>query len=169
MRRRWLILVLALALPLGSCYGYGDDEADDADRYYSADAPDDRPTFDRAKVLLDTEEGSRLIDVEVADTPEKSQFGLMFRTELPRDEGMIFIYFEDTTGGFWMKNTLIPLSIAYFDLDGEIVDILDMEPCEEEFCPTYDPSAAYRGALEVNQGAFERWGVEIGDTIRITR
>ena len=66
-----------------------------------------------------------------------------------------------------MKDTLIPLSIAFADADGMIVSILDMEPCETDPCEIYDPGVTYRSALEVNQGAFSRWGVEEGD--RLTR
>ena len=80
---------------------------------------------------------------------------------------MVFIFFEKHLGGFWMKNTLIPLSIAFFDQDGEILEILDMDPCEKDPCPTYDPGVPYWGALEVNKGAFDEWGVSAGDTIRM--
>ena len=71
------------------------------------------------------------------------------------------------SGGFWMKNTLIPLSIAFFDARGRILRMLDMEPCREEDCPLYDPGVPYHGALEVNRGAFQRWGVRAGDRIRL--
>jgi uncharacterized membrane protein (UPF0127 family) len=117
------------------------------------------------RVLLDTDEGSQLIDVEVADTPELRQLGLMHRESLDEEAGMVFVFFEEQQGGFWMKNTLIPLSIAFFDGQGEILKILDMEPCEEDPCPIYDPGTTYMGALEVNQGAFDRWGVEEGDSV----
>jgi uncharacterized membrane protein (UPF0127 family) len=82
---------------------------------------------------------------------------------------MVFLFPQDETGGFWMKNTLIPLSIAYYDRAGKIVRILDMEPCMADSCPVYEPGVAYRGALEVNQGAFRRWGVAEGDTIELER
>jgi uncharacterized membrane protein (UPF0127 family) len=68
-----------------------------------------------------------------------------------------------------MKNTLIPLSIAFLDADGRILRILDMEPCEADPCPLYPPGVAYTSALEVNQGAFERWGVEVGDLVTLER
>ena len=77
---------------------------------------------------------------------------------------------EKSVFGFWMKNTLIPLSIAFYNATGTIVDILDMEPCPEEQsaqnnCPTYTPDAPYWGALEVNKGSFDRWGFDEGDQI----
>ena len=93
----------------------------------------------------------------------------MGREKLAADAGMIFLYFEPTEGGFWMKNTLIPLSIAFFDRDGEIVDILDMEPCRADPCRSYFPDSPYFGALEVNAGAFRRWGVSEGDVIRMNQ
>ncbi len=91
----------------------------------------------------------------------------MNRATLPEDAGMVFLWFGPTSGAFYMKDTLIPLSIAYFDERGRILKILDMEPCEQDPCKLYDPGITYWGALEVNQGAFERWGVEPGDTITI--
>lgn len=125
-------------------------------------------TFEAAKVLIDTGEGSVLIDAEKAETSEQHALGLMNRTSLPDDAGMVFLFFEERTGGFWMKNTLIPLSIAFFDTDGKIVRILDMEPCEADPCEIYDPGVPYAGALEVNQGAFREWGVKEGDRITVT-
>ena len=110
-----------------------------------------------------------MIDIEVAETEQQRAVGLMHRRSLPEDSGMLFFFFEEHSGGFWMKNTLIPLSIAFIDEEGTIVEILDMEPCESDPCPTYDPGISYLAALEVNQGAFEEWGVEIGDLVTITR
>lgn len=123
------------------------------------------PVFERTTALIETDVGRVELDVEVADTDERREFGLMFRETLPANSGMVFLYGADQTGGFWMKNTLIPLSIAFWDESGRIVRILDMEPCRAEPCPVYDPGVPYRGALEVNRGAFRRWGVEEGDRI----
>jgi uncharacterized protein len=69
---------------------------------------------------------------------------------------MLFVFSEKTYGGFWMKNTLIPLSIAFLDSDGKILKILDMEPCNVDICPNYDPGIYYHYAIEVNLGWFER-------------
>ena len=109
------------------------------------------------------------IPVEVADSREERRVGLMHRESLPEDEGMVFLFPETTEGGFWMKNTLIPLSIAFFDSRGRIVRILDMEPCRRDPCPIYDPGVPYAGALEVNRGAFRRWGVSEGDVLEVRR
>ena len=133
------------------------------------------PSFGHAKVLIDTDEGSVIIDAETAETDEQRQFGYMFREEVGPDEGMVFLWGEEHSGGFWMKNVKVPLSIAFFDGEGIIVAILDMEPCTKEPCEIYDPlydnerAVTYHGALEVRQGAFEEWGVEEGDRITVTR
>jgi len=110
-----------------------------------------------------------LVNIEIAETQEQHAQGLMFRKSLDEDCGMLFVFFEEMTGGFYMKNTLIPLSIAFFDVDGTIMKILDMEPCDEDPCKIYEPGVAYHGALEVNKGAFTEWGVEEGDPIRIVQ
>lgn len=130
--------------------------------------PEGSPTFEPARVLIDTDEGSVILDVEKAETDEQRAFGLMHRESLDPDSGMVFLYFEEATCCFYMKNTLIPLSIAFFDENGIIVDILDMEPCEADPCELYESDEPYRGALEVNQGTFERLGVEEGDRITVT-
>ena len=119
------------------------------------------------QVLIDTGEEEVAVDVEVADSDEERAAGLMHRELLPADAGMIFVFPEEASGGFWMKNTLIPLSIAFADADGRILRILDMEPCEADPCRIYDPGVSYRSALEVNQGAFSDWGVEEGDRLTL--
>jgi uncharacterized membrane protein (UPF0127 family) len=106
--------------------------------------------------------------VEIADTPAERERGLMGRTSLPEDAGMVFTWAQDHRGAFWMKDTLIPLSIAFYGNDGRIIRILDMAPCKQDPCPLYDPDVTYRGALEVNRGAFDRWGITEGDGLRIT-
>lgn len=108
------------------------------------------------------------IAVEVADTQAEREQGLMGRETLPAEAGMAFVFPEDHRGPFWMKDTLIPLSIAFYSAEGRILKILDMEPCKADPCPLYDPGVAYRGALEVNQGAFAGWDISEGDRLRIT-
>ena len=159
MHSRLVALSLAV-LVVGACGGRDDGGA--------LPAPSPSPTFRHGSAIIETDDGAVLVNVEVADRPELQSLGLMYRESLPEDSGMVFLFFDETSTGFWMKNTLIPLSIAFFARDGEILEILDMEPCESEECPTYAPGVSYRGALEVNQGAFQSWGVEIGDKIRIS-
>jgi uncharacterized protein len=122
----------------------------------------------QAQVVLSHGADSTTVAVEVAATPAEREHGLMGRTSLAADKGMIFTWPEDHAGAFWMKDTLMPLSIAFFGADGSILRILDMTPCRKDPCDLYDPEVAYRGALEVNRGAFERWGISEGDRLRIT-
>jgi uncharacterized membrane protein (UPF0127 family) len=122
---------------------------------------------DRPRLLIETSDGEVTVEVEVADDQGERAQGLMGRTELAPDAGMVFLFPEPTRGAFWMKDTLIPLSIAFYDDEGRILRILDMEPCRRDPCRLYDPEVAYRGALEVNQGAFARWNVGEGDRVRL--
>lgn len=110
-----------------------------------------------------------VLDVEIAETPEARQTGLMHRTSLGSDAGMVFLFDTSTTGGFWMKDTLIPLDIAFWAHGGRIVDILHMTPCTKEPCPLYPPGHEYVGAIEANAGYFARHGVTIGDVVRLER
>ena len=106
------------------------------------------------------------LTVQVADTQRKKEKGLMFVEQLPENEGMIFVFSRKTYGGFWMKNTLIPLSIAFLDSDGKILKILDMEPCKGIKCPTYDPKIFYHYAIEVNLGWFDKHQIKEGDYVK---
>jgi uncharacterized protein len=123
----------------------------------------------RPRAVIETKGDEVTVHVEVADTQAERARGLMGRRELQEDAGMVFVFPTDSTSAFWMKDTLIPLSIAFYDERGTIVRILDMEPCTRDLCVLYDPEASYRGALEVNRGAFERWGVREGDVLRLER
>jgi len=105
------------------------------------------------------------VRVEVAETAEQRERGLMFRTSMPDDAGMIFIYPNETPGGFWMYNTLIPLSIAFARTDGTVFQTLEMEPCRADYasmCPSYPARLAFRYALEMNAGWFTRNAIEPG-------
>jgi uncharacterized membrane protein (UPF0127 family) len=102
------------------------------------------------------------LEAELAQTDEQKERGLMERTELGENRGMLFVFEEEQTLSFWMKNTLIPLSIAYIDESGTIVDIQDMQPLDETPHPSAEPA---RYALEVNQGFFEENGISVGDRI----
>ena len=125
--------------------------------------------LEQGQVLLGGGDDPVLVDVEIADSDEERQTGLMNRDSLPEDAGMLFVYFEPMTSGFWMKDTRIPLSIAFIDEEETITEILDMEPCTKDPCPVYTPRSEYVAALEVNQGAFDEWGVDEGDTVRVLR
>ena len=107
--------------------------------------------------------GNHELTVEVAATPAQRGHGLMFRDQLPDDRGMLFLFPDDRVLEFWMRNTKIPLSIAFADASGQIVRIADLEPFSE--MPVSSVELA-RYALEVNRGWFEKRGVESGDAIR---
>lgn len=89
----------------------------------------------------------------------------MGRSTLTPDAGMVFVFDEKTDEPFWMKDTLIPLSIAFWGDDGRVTDILDMQPCDADPCPTYTPRTPYTRALEMNLGWFDRQGIRIGDPV----
>lgn len=118
--------------------------------------------FDQARVALEGDGGEAELSVYVADTPELRRQGLMGWESLPDDTGMLFVFDDDTRSGFWMKDTLIPLSIAFADASGRVHTVLDMEPCRSEPCPSHRPDESYRYALEVEQGAFDEIGLEPG-------
>jgi uncharacterized membrane protein (UPF0127 family) len=105
---------------------------------------------------------SATIDVELARTAKQRETGLMYRTRLDEGKGMLFVFEEDQKLSFWMKNTKVPLSIAYISSSGLILDIFDMEPFSEKSIAT----AHYaRYALEVPRGYFGKIGVKAGDTV----
>ena len=104
------------------------------------------------------------VKAEIARTDEERNRGLMHRKNLPDGEGMLFVYEYDTVMSFWMKNTYIPLSIAYITSDGRITEIKDMYPHDENSVMS---SRSVRYALEVPQGWFGRVGVKPGDVIII--
>ncbi|MCA3748442.1 MAG: DUF192 domain-containing protein [Rubrobacter sp.] len=90
----------------------------------------------------------------------------MYRTALGEDRGMLFVFDRERRLSFWMRNTLIPLSIAYIDSEGRIVDIQDMKPLDDD-PPHYVSAEPAMYALEVNRGFFEERGVEVGDTVEL--
>ena len=104
------------------------------------------------------------IKVEVVRTDEEKAKGLMFREKLGKNEGMLFVFEREETLSFWMKNTRIPLSIAFIAKDGKIVDIQDMEPFDLRSHASARPA---RYALEVNQGWFKKNGIEVGDGVKL--
>lgn len=119
----------------------------------------------KRRIKIISAERETKLTVQIANTREKIEKGLMFVEKLPENEGMLFMYGEKIHGSFWMKNTLIPLSIAFIDSDGKILRIMDMEPCKEEECRMYDPELSYRYALEVNLGWFKRNQIKEGDYV----
>lgn len=120
---------------------------------------------DLVTVRILSEDGRELgvFKAELADDAQERSMGLMFRNELGPNEGMFFIFREDTTSPFWMKNTLISLDIAYIGSDKKIVSIVQKAPPQTE--TLRHPDGPYRYVLEVIGGRTEALGIRAGDTV----
>lgn len=104
----------------------------------------------------------------LAETAEQHGKGLMRVTDLGGYDGMLFVFSSDTTSSFYMKDTPMPLSIAWFDSGGRFVSATDMEPClNQAQCPLYNAPGTYRYALEVPRGGLEALGVGAGSVISV--
>lgn len=164
--KSWKIVVVALALLLAGCGGApanSDTGSQGAGATSQATEETTSASSDLSTLVIETSGGEQVeVRVEVADNVVEQAKGLMYRKELGEDRGMLFVYPAERELSYWMKNTYIPLSIAYIDSEGRIVDILDMKPLDDK-PPHYRSSEPAQYALEVNQGFFEREGVKEGD------
>ncbi len=103
--------------------------------------------------------------VELAATPFKRAWGLMFKKYLAHNEGMLFLFEEEKKHNFWMKNTFIPLDIFWIDKDRKIVFIKKKaQPCKKDLCPVISPDREAIYVLELNAGVSDGLGLDIGDT-----
>jgi uncharacterized protein len=109
-----------------------------------------------------------VLHVEVADSPSEQGKGLMGVDTLPQNDGMAFVYEEPVESTFWMKDTLIPLSIAFVDEDDRVIGVRDMEPCTADPCPSYGSDEPYVLAIEANLGWFDDHGIAAGDRTELT-
>ena len=117
--------------------------------------------FDKQKIKI----GSKIIQVEMAKTPDQHQYGLMNRNSLPENNGLLFVFENEQTLSFWMKNTFIDLSIAYIDKNKQIVDIQEMKATNQMMVgdlPSYPSSKPALYALEMNKGWFKKNKIKIG-------
>ena len=118
----------------------------------------------RSSVMFYPSDGSPVIlSVLVADTDPERERGLMGVTNLASDQGMAFVFDSPTTAEFWMKNTLIPLSIAFVNQGGRVVATRDMQPCRTDSCPWYSAGQPYAFAVEAHLGYFSGSNVRLGD------
>jgi uncharacterized protein len=118
-------------------------------------------------VVIDASGGKKVrVRVEVADDLAEQAKGLMDRTTLGENRGMLFVFPEERELSFWMKNTLIPLSIAFIDSESRIIDIQDMKPLDD-VPPHYVSAEPAQQALEVNQGFFDERDVRVGDRVAV--
>jgi hypothetical protein len=108
--------------------------------------------------------GAEELIAEVARTPEQTARGMMFRTELGENEAMLFVFSEPWRASFWMKNTVLPLSCAYIDSEGIILEVHHLNPLDER--PVVAASDRVRYALETRLGWFERHKIGPGTMIR---
>jgi uncharacterized membrane protein (UPF0127 family) len=120
----------------------------------------DSPQMNLQRVKLTA--GMHLIDAQVAFTPEQRQIGLMFRKDMPQQEGMIFVFEQATQQCFWMKNTLLPLTAAFVADDGTIVNLADMKPQTTDAHCSAQP---VRYVLEMNKGWFAKKGIKAGSKL----
>lgn len=120
-------------------------------------------------LVIATVNGEVDFKVELAQTKEELAKGLMNRKYLPEQSGMLFLFPQSSTGvGMWMKNTLIPLDMIFFDAGGKVVDIVSNAlPCEQVPCPTYESDRKVASVLELNAGMIERYGISLGDVFRL--
>ncbi|HEX7502885.1 MAG TPA: DUF192 domain-containing protein [Acidobacteriota bacterium] len=103
---------------------------------------------------------------EIADTPEKHARGLMYRTHLRADYGMLFIFAEEDIRSFWMKNTLIPLDMIFLNNEKQIVDMYcSVPPCRGDPCPGYTSALPARYVLEIAGGTAAKLKLRVGDKI----
>lgn len=120
------------------------------------------PKFKKTQIKIK----NKTLHIELAETMEQHSYGLMNRQELAENAGMLFVFDSEEQRFFWMKNTFINLSIAYFDRNKKIIDIQDMKAATsslDENLPSYPSKGKAKYALEVNQGWFEKNNIKVGD------
>jgi hypothetical protein len=129
-----------------------------------AQRKDKTEKFEKQEISIESRAGKVVLTAEIARTEAQRAQGYMFREEVKDGEGMLFIFERDQILSFWMKNTLVPLSIAYITHNGIIIEIYDMEP--GDLNPVHS-SRSVRYALEVPQNWFTRAGIGPGDRVDI--
>ena len=167
VRAAVLVLVgVGSALVLAACGTSGGDGPDAAGGGRQPWGP-----FDEGVVVVEGLDDIIELCVLVADNAGERTEGLMDApdAELGGYDGMAFSWDEDVAGGFWMKDTEVPLSIAYVDASGGVVSTADMDPCPSatERCPTYPSGGPYRLAVEVPQGGLAEVGIGPDDSVRL--
>jgi uncharacterized membrane protein (UPF0127 family)/multidrug transporter EmrE-like cation transporter len=111
----------------------------------------------------------KCFSVEIAQTSTKIERGLMYRTQLDSDKGMLFIFEKEDVYPFWMKNTLIPLDIIWISQDKKIVFMGEnVQPCKTFVCPQTDPGVAAKYVLEINAGVAKQADFAVGDEVKIS-
>jgi hypothetical protein len=135
--------------------------------FAAAPAPTPLISYEKEMITL----GGKKISVEIAKTEEQHQQGLMFRKSLPAQAGMLFIFKDEQVRNFWMKNTIIDLSIGYFNKDQVLIDVQEMVPLSPmDVRPVTYPSAKpAMYALEMNKGWFAKNKIKTGQKFQFDR
>jgi uncharacterized membrane protein (UPF0127 family) len=163
-------MVLVLVLGAGACGGDGDAVGETtAPSAASSAGPGEPAGFDTISVTITEPDGEeRSMCLYLADTPELRSRGLMGVTDLGGRDGMLFRYDAPHDGRFWMKDTLLPLSIAFYAEGGAFVSGTDMDPCPPGTdCPFHTADGPYTAAIEVPQGALGDLGLVQGSSLTI--
>jgi uncharacterized protein len=191
--RRSLVLVLLASSSVGACSGDGDAGLPPATSEaapspagtsppattptipaatWSVDVPVERATpdgFERVRASVTEADGTVCeLCLWLADTGDRRSRGLMFVTDLGDADGMAFVYPSLHSGNFWMRNTVLPLSIAFFGVGGTYLDAFDMEPCAEEPCGLYRTPDDFLVAIETRQGGLADLGIGPGSVLDLT-
>ena len=156
MKLKTLLAGILFVLLCASCGDSGQIQA----------SPTSEPAQPADAVTVKQGSKSATVRIEVAATFAARQQGLMFRTELAEDAGMLFLFPADVQYGFWMRNTTVPLDIAYINSTGDVIDIKAAKPLDETVLV---PASQYRYVLEVNQGWFERHEMGIGAKVTLPK
>jgi len=164
MRRA--LYTLALVLLLAGCGGT-QDAAPDSSGASKTESGETTASSSLPTVTIDSSGGEPVeVRVEIADDDAERAQGLMNRESLGEERGMLFVFPDEEIRSFWMRDTLIPLSIAYIDSEGRIVDLQDMKALDDD-PPSYVSAEPAQYALEVNRGFFRERGVEVGDRVEL--
>lgn len=128
------------------------------------------PSSDEPKLVINTGKGKIEYNVEIANTAEQRKNGLMFRDSLKDKHGMFFVFDYPDKLTFWMKNTLIPLDMIFFDGNYSVVHIeKSVQPCKTEICPLYYSGKNAQYVLETNAGDSDKYGIKDGDKAEIIK
>ena len=152
--RNWLTAGVMCAIAVVAAGGYFYSE-----KPTSADSRAMILPADPAPLVVVTKGGDRSFSIEVADTAAEREAGLMYRQDMADDHGMLFVFPENNTHCMWMRNTLLPLSVAFLNEEGKIINIEDMQPQTED---NHCAKVPARYALEMNLGWFAQRGIKPG-------
>ena len=159
----WGILSLSVML-ITSCGGLTTNQID-----FVAKADESQSQAQRLPINARVNIAGKVIELEVAQTPEEQSKGLMFREELPDNRGMFFPFTYPRITRFWMKNCLVPLDMIFLQ-DGKVVAIADsVPPCDTapEDCPVYGPNVLVDGVIELRSGRAKELNLDMGDNLNI--